>query len=97
MRTIALFGGSFNPVHPGHFETAFYMRQALGVDEVWLLFYMNAFKDALLYAPLHLRIAMGELMAKHYPGKPFIMSDIEESIGSHRTFDVIRGIREISQ
>jgi len=93
MKTIALFGGSFNPPHPGHFETASFMQQTLGVDEVWFLFSMNAFKDPASYASSAHRIAMGELLAKHYPGKSFVMSDIEETIGSHRTFDVLNGIK----
>ena len=29
-------GGSFNPVHAGHLMVASYVRQAAGLDEVWL-------------------------------------------------------------
>ncbi|MDB5490545.1 MAG: nadD [Micavibrio sp.] len=93
MKTIALFGGSFNPVHQGHFETAANVHQALGVDEVWFMFSLNRLKDVADYAPLHHRMAMADIMAKHYPGKPFIMSGIEDLLGTHRTCDVLAGIR----
>lgn len=95
MKTIALFGGSFNPAHPGHFETAAYVHQALGVDEVWFMFSLNKLKNIATYAPLHHRMTMADIMAKHYPGKPFVMSDIEERIGTHRTCDVIAGIKAL--
>ncbi len=54
---------------------------------------MNSFKDPAAYAPLEHRMAMGNILAKHYPGKPFVMSDIEESIGSHLTCNVLDGLK----
>lgn len=36
MREIGILGGSFNPVHAGHLMVASYVRQAAGLDEVWL-------------------------------------------------------------
>lgn len=41
-------GGSFNPVHSGHLMVASYIRQACGLDEVWLsVSPVNPFKDKL--------------------------------------------------
>lgn len=38
MTTVALFGGSFSPVHAGHIMVASYLAQFTpGIDEVWLL------------------------------------------------------------
>ena len=37
MRSIGLFGGSFNPIHIGHISLARQLRQFAGLDEVWLM------------------------------------------------------------
>jgi nicotinate-nucleotide adenylyltransferase len=37
MRSIGLFGGSFNPIHIGHVALAKAALEACGLDEVWLM------------------------------------------------------------
>lgn len=94
MKKIALFGGSFNPPHEGHFEMARYIHKALGVDEVWFLFSLNHQKDPAQYAALEHRMEMGRIMARHYPDMPFIMSGIEDELGTHITHEVLTGLRD---
>jgi nicotinate-nucleotide adenylyltransferase len=36
-KNIALFGGSFNPPHAGHYEIARRLARRKGIDEVWIL------------------------------------------------------------
>lgn len=91
---IAVYGGSFNPPHDGHFEVCTYIRDALGADRVILPFANNPFKDPASYAPLAHRIAMARLMAASYPDLPLEFSDIEARIGSNRTWDVLSVIKQ---
>lgn len=47
MKTVGLYGGSFNPVHIGHLIVASYIAQWTEIDEVWLMLSpLNPFKTA---------------------------------------------------
>lgn len=37
MRAVGLLGGTFDPIHRGHLDVARAAREALGLDEVWLV------------------------------------------------------------
>lgn len=92
-KTIAVLGGSFNPPHEGHFELGCYLHQTLGVDEIWMMLSENPFKDSSVYASIDHRMAMGQLMAAHYPDVPFVMSDVETRCGTHQTYHVLNQLR----
>jgi len=94
IKKIAIFGGSFNPPHEGHFEMAKYIYDNLKVDELWFSFSENRLKDASQYAPIKHRLAMGEIMAKNYPEYNFKMRNIENCIGTNITYDVLEYLRD---
>ncbi len=87
---VAVFGGSFNPAHPGHFEMGRHIHRTLGVSEIWMMYSLNRFKDPAQYAPIEHRMKMGEILARHYPDLPFIMTDIETEVGTNETYFVLK-------
>jgi nicotinate-nucleotide adenylyltransferase len=93
MKKIALFGGSFNPPHDGHFNMASYIHDVLNADEVWLLFSVNRLKDPSKYASLNHRMAMGEIMKTQFNNAAIVLSDIEEELGTHITYDVLTKLK----
>jgi nicotinate-nucleotide adenylyltransferase len=96
-KTVALFGGSFNPPHEGHFGMASYIHNTLAVDETWMLFSQSVDKDPSVYAPLEHRMKMAAIMAKHYR-EPIVLSDLEAKIaeekGRNDTFYILEGLKE---
>ncbi|MGH7442740.1 MAG: nicotinate (nicotinamide) nucleotide adenylyltransferase [bacterium] len=56
LRSLGLFGGSFNPVHSGHVLLARLARETLGLDEVWFIpCHRSADGKKLAPGPLRLR------------------------------------------
>jgi nicotinate-nucleotide adenylyltransferase len=96
-KTVALFGGSFNPPHEGHLRTAAYLHRTLGVDETWMLFSVNPEKNPSCYAPLEHRINMAKLLARHFD-TPIVMSDLEAKIADEKgrleTYYILEGLKE---
>ncbi|MBU0800752.1 MAG: nicotinate (nicotinamide) nucleotide adenylyltransferase [Alphaproteobacteria bacterium] len=94
MKTVALFGGSFNPPHDGHFAIGDHIHKTLKTDEVWMMFSINRLKDPSIYASIDHRMNMARLMARHHPQTPFIMTDIEQQVGTNQTFFVLDELKK---
>jgi nicotinate-nucleotide adenylyltransferase len=68
MKHIALFFGSFNPVHTGHLIIASTIADLEGVDQVWLVVSPhNPLKESSGLAPDHLRLEMARLAVGNDP------------------------------
>ena len=75
MRT-GIFGGSFNPLHNGHIQLARQLREAAGLDEVWLMVSpQNPLKQAADLLDDTLRMEMARLALVGVEG--IIASDYE--------------------
>ena len=63
---VGLFGGSFNPPHPGHALVAEIALRALGLDQLWWMVTPgNPLKAGGGLAPLAARVAASEKVAAH--------------------------------
>lgn len=88
MRRVAIFGGSFNPVHVAHQLVALYVRETQPVDEVWFVpTYEHPFGKPL--APFPDRVAMCELAAAAVGAK---VSRAEEELAHRPGFVASRTI-----
>lgn len=77
-KTVAFFGGSFNPPHVGHVFAVAYARSVLPVDEVLIVpVYQHPFAKEL--APFEDRLAMCRLALGWMPGVR--VSDVERELG----------------
>ena len=90
MSRIALFGGSFNPIHNGHLHLAQTVHQQSGLDRMLLMPSGTApHKSSDAYAPAADRLAMCRLAAEPYPWLE--VSDYELTIpGKSYTVETLR-------
>ena len=85
---IGLLGGSFNPAHDGHLHISNLALDRLGLDYVWwLVSPQNPLKSERGMAPLAERVAAAQGLVGD---ARVIVTDIEQTMGSNRTADVIR-------
>jgi len=90
---IALFGGSFNPIHLGHLRAAEEDREAMGLDLVYFVPAASPpHKPPLGLAPAEHRLQMVRLGTKG--NRYFMVSDVEvRRSGNSFTIDTVRYFR----
>lgn len=88
---VGLFGGSFNPAHPGHAHVAETALLRLGLDRViWLVSPQNPLKGRHESRPLAERMASA---AHHARGPRMTVSDVESRLGVSFTVDTVRALK----
>ena len=88
---IGLLGGSFNPAHGGHRRISLFVRDALGLDEVWWLVSPgNPLKSKAGMAPLAARVASAIEQARRAPIR---VSAIERELGTRYTVDTLAALK----
>lgn len=92
-KTIALFGGSFNPPHEGHFEMARRVARRKAIDEVWILpVYCHPFGKKM--APFSERLRLCQEMFRTL-GSKVKVKDVEKKLGGMSwTVRLIRHLKE---
>jgi nicotinate-nucleotide adenylyltransferase len=89
---VGLFGGSFNPAHPGHAHVAETALKRLRLDKViWLVSPQNPLKAASESASLPARMASARALARE---PRMVVSDIESRAGSRYTIDILRLLKQ---
>lgn len=88
---VGLFGGSFDPAHPGHAHVAETALLRLGLDRVvWLVSPQNPLKGRAGSRPLAQRLAGAARQAR---GPRMIVSDAEARLGVRFTVDTVRALK----
>lgn len=85
-----LLGGSFNPAHGAHRKISLFVKDALGLDEVWWLVSPgNPLKPATGMASLADRAASARLAARRAPIR---VTAIERELGTRYTVDTLAAL-----
>jgi len=89
---VGLFGGSFNPPHPGHALVAEIAIRRLGLNQLWWMVTPgNPLKSRSALAPLSERIALSEAIL-HDPR--IKVTAFEQSMGVPYTATTLKRVRE---
>jgi nicotinate-nucleotide adenylyltransferase len=95
---IALFGGSFNPVHNGHIKAAKLVLEHTDCSEVWFLpCYFHPFKKNKGFAAEKDRIGMLKLALKGQKGMKLSLFEIElgkKTGRESRTIETVKALKE---
>ncbi len=98
MRHVAFYGGSFNPIHTGHLETARYVldeSSGLGVDEFYFMPNASPPHKNTVKLPFLERVGMIEAALADAHDERLKISMIEQdSSVSHYTFDTLTALQE---
>ena len=93
MKPIAIFGGTFDPIHYGHLRTAFEMLQALRFDEVRFIPSGDPPHRGKTFATAELRLEMVRVAVQEQAG--FAVDDCELTRdGPSYSIDTLSAIRE---
>ena len=91
---IAIFGGTFDPIHTGHAMVANYVAQLSDIDKVWIMVSpQNPLKEQSADACFAHRVEMAKIVASRCPG--IEVSEFEAALPSpHFTIDTLRALRK---
>ncbi len=85
MKRVGLLGGSFNPAHGGHRRISVAALDRLGLDELWwLVSPQNPLKPRAGMAPLAVRMASAEAIARHPRIKVLALADDRYTVDTVR-------------
>lgn len=93
MKTVALLGGTFDPIHFGHLRTALEIKQQLGLDEMRLIpCHVPAHREPPTF-PAAERLKMVQLAIENEPELTCDAREIERN-GVSYTVDTLASLRE---
>jgi nicotinate-nucleotide adenylyltransferase len=90
---IGLFGGSFNPPHPGHLAVSRSALKRLRLDRVWwLVSPRNPLKDPSEISDFAERLAAARALVRH---PRILVSDLEKRLGTRTTAELLEAMEPI--
>ena len=90
---IGLFGGSFNPPHPGHLAVSLSALRRLRLDWVWwLVSPQNPLKDPNDISDFDERLAAARALVRH---PRILVSDLEQRLATRTTAEMLDAIDPI--
>ena len=90
-QVVGLFGGSFDPPHPGHLHLSREALKRLGLDQLWWRVSPGNPLNQHPPAPLAHRLAAAAAMARHPRVK---ITDIEARLGTRATADTLAALQQ---
>lgn len=95
MQKIAMFGGTFNPIHKGHIQTALYFKDKLSLDKVMFIpTSIPPHKEFKSDVPAYVRYDMCKMVTDKYSF--FDTLDIEiKRKGKSYTIDTLKELKDI--
>ncbi|MSP91536.1 MAG: nicotinate-nicotinamide nucleotide adenylyltransferase [Myxococcales bacterium] len=91
-RTIALYGGSFDPPHVAHVLTVAWTLSAGGVDEVWVLPVWRHALDKAVRTPFEDRVSLCRAAFELFGRAVVVREDEAQTGATGRTLDLVRGL-----
>lgn len=89
---VGFFGGSFNPVHQGHLDTAFTVLKKLKLDRIlWVVSPQNPLKKE---APFYSYPQRMDMVQKKASYRRFLVTDFEEFFGIKYTIQSVRLLKK---
>jgi nicotinate-nucleotide adenylyltransferase len=85
-QTVGLYGGSFDPVHEGHVQTALTALKALQLDWLWWVVSPGQPLKGRTFFPLEERVQRIRKKVHHPRMK---VTDFETALASHRSIDTL--------
>ena len=95
MERIGIYGGSFNPPHPGHLRVAQYALKTLGLDKILMIptgIAPHKIMPADTPTPAQ-RLEMCRIAARHIPRAEACPLELERE-GASYTVDTLRALRQ---
>lgn len=90
---IGLFGGSFNPPHPGHLAVSLSALRRLKLDWIWwLVSPRNPLKDPSEISDFYERLAAARALVRH---PRILVTDLEQRLGTRTTAEMLDAIDPI--
>ena len=93
-QVIALYGGSFNPIHNGHVHIAKVAKATLQFDKLWMMVSpASPLKDPATYAPQPHRLKMCQMATEQFSDwlEP---TDFEKNLNTNQTAHILRHLKE---